>query len=261
MIHKINAQVISNIQIAENIYLATLQAPDMAKEAHPGQFIELEPIANQSIINRPMAIYDADPESGEIKIGYHAVGANTYKYARAQKGDTLNILGPLGKKHEFDFSYDKYIVVGGGIGITSLHLIGKYLSSQGKKILTLMGARSKNLVSCKKDFEKFGEVKVATDDGSEGRHGYIHELLEQIVGANGRSRLLVVYCGPPLMMKSCAEVCNRLKLPHLAIMEEMMACGFGICAACVCQTTEGQKKVCTDGPVFDGSKVVWEPTQ
>lgn len=258
MIHKENAKIISNEKVAKSIFVASLSAPEIARDASPGQFIELAPLAPHSILNRPMAIYDANPKTGEIKIGFHAVGANTREYAKLKKGDSLTLFGSMGKKHDFDLSYDTYILVSGGIGITSIHLIGKHLKENNKKIITLIGSRSKDHVACKNDFEKLGETHVATDDGSEGHHGYVHELLEQTVRAYRNTPLQIIYCGPHPMMKACAGVCNEQNIPHLAIMEEMMACGFGICAACVCQTIEGKKKVCIDGPVFDGAKITWD---
>jgi len=266
MIRRDTAIVTHNAKIADGIYLTEFHSPNIAQSVHPGQFVNLSPLADGSILNRPMAIFDVDNDKGTLTIGYHVIGTNTKKYSELAAGEKITLIGPLGSKFKFDLTYNHYFLVGGGIGITSLHLIGKYLVSPGKQITTLIGARTRDLIACKSDFRKFGKVNVATDDGSEGYRGHVHELLDQIiVRANGRSPLpsglQAIYCGPHLMMKSCAEVCEQHNIAHLAVMEEMMACGVGICVACVCQTSEGQKKVCLDGPVFDGDKVQWTREQ
>lgn len=269
-------------EVAKNIFIVTFHAPEIAASAHPGQFVELGPLAAESILSRPMAIYDVDQKAGTIKVGFQAIGLNTRKYALLKPGDTLTLTltAPLGGTHTFDFSFDNFILVSGGIGITSLHLIGKHLAESGKTITTLMGARSKEFISCRQDFAQFGDVHIATDDGSEGHHGYIHELLSNTLSSwseaigsrdsisqsstsfqNDTKKIQVIYCGPHPMMRACAEVCNDNNIAHLAVMEEMMACGFGICVACVCQTTQGQKKVCIDGPIFDGATLTWEAEQ
>ena len=261
MIIREQASIIRNARIAEDIFLTVFQAQRIASDAQPGQFIALAPRAEGSILNRPMAIYDADPHAGTVAIGYHVIGANTKKYSALAQGEKLTIIGPLGSVFHFDLSYDHFLLVGGGIGITSLHLIGKHLSSRGKKVTTLIGARTKDLVACRDDFAKFGEVRTATDDGSDGHHGYVNALLDQEAKRASGEKIQAIYCGPHLMMKSCAETCRANGIAHLAVMEEMMACGVGICVACVCQTAEGQKKVCLDGPIFDGSKIQWTREQ
>lgn len=266
MIFQETAKIIANKKIAHDTCLTTLKAPRIARAAKPGQFVEVGPRVPQSILSRPMAIYDTDKKNGTIQIGYHIAGANTALYAQSQKNDSLPILGPLGSDFPIPLHHQRYVLVSGGIGITSLHLIGKFLKSKKKNVTTLIGARNKSYIACEADFKKFGDVNISTDDGSRGYKGYVHELLRQTLVGEGFKpspieRAQIIYCGPPKMMESCAKVCNDLHVPHLAVMEEMMACGFGICVACVYQTTEGQKKVCIDGPIFDGSKIQWTRKQ
>jgi len=260
MIHREIATVRTNTQIAEGIFLTTFHAPRITSGTLPGQFILLAPLADDSLLNRPMAIYDADQATGALTIGYHVIGPNTEKYSILKSGESIALTGPLGTQFLFDLTSDQYILVGGGIGITSLHLIGKYLASQKKNITTLMGARNKDLIACVDDFKKLGEVRVATDDGSMGHKGYINGLLDAELQQSPENTQ-VIYCGPHAMMEACAKVCGQHRVSHLAVMEEMMACGVGICVACVCQTAKGQKKVCLDGPIFDGADVQWTKDQ
>ncbi len=252
-----HARVLANKKEAKETHLITFSAPSLAAALQLGQFVSLQPLAPGSLLNRPMAVYDVSPDTGELTVGVRAIGANTKQYATLAPGDTITLSGPFGSPYDISrILAPVVLLVGGGIGITSLHLFGARLAARAKRIITLMGFQSREYVACSADCRSFGDVRIATDDGSEGHAGYVHHLLKKTLDEIDENPFALI-CGPVPMMRACSRVCTNTEIPHAVIMEEVMACGFGICASCVCDTADGRVKICQKGPVFDGATIQW----
>lgn len=246
-------KILSHREIAPNVYDVTVSAPEIAEAAQPGQFLHIkcgDEIAMP--LRRPISICSAG--SGCVRFIYQVKGKGTE--ALTKINDSLDILGPLGHGFIIDNkTYKAPAVIGGGIGAYPLLYLTQKLS--GAKVY--MGFRTKELVTLEADFNMASsDVKIATDDGSYGYHGYSIELLENDLKEN---KIDIIYtCGPKPMLAAVARLAEKYGVKCQVSLEERMGCGIGACLTCSCETkTEGTwkyKRVCKNGPVFWSDEVV-----
>lgn len=246
-------KIISHKKIAPDVYDVTVFSPEIAKAAKPGQFLHIKCGDEISMpLRRPISICSASAET--VRFIYQVKGKGTE--ALTKENDSLDILGPLGHGFIIDNSaFKKPAVIGGGIGAYPL----LFLTQQLQNASVFMGFRTKELVTLEDDFKMAAkEVKIATDDGSYGYHGFSIDLLKETLGAGDAD--IVYCCGPKPMLKAVAELCESLNVKCQVSLEERMGCGIGACLTCSCETkTEGTwkyKRVCKNGPVFWSDEVV-----
>lgn len=267
--NQLEATIISNHCLSENVYRMTLRAASIAKGAKPGQFVMIRVGDGLSpLLRRPFSIHQTI-NNKYIQILYKIVGEGTAYMAEAREGKSLEVLGPLGNGFHVTSKMQNCCLVGGGMGIAPLLFLAKYIVERSKPttIKILLGAQSKNeLLGIVEGFENMSlDISYATDDGSYGHHGYIVEILTKNLNNKDPKALWHIFsCGPSLMMKSCVEACNQFDWPCQVSMETMMACGISACLGC---TIKGNKKntnlngnylhVCQDGPVFMGNDIQW----
>jgi len=233
----------------------------------PGQFAMLSPGARGAaerydpLLPRPMAVYRAVPEAGgaELEILYKLSGRGTRLLADARPGATVRVVGPLGVGFPLPQPGQRALLVGGGTGIASLYELAAAAQARGP-VVVLLGARSAADLMGRADFVALGvDLRVATEDGSEGTPGRVTELLETALAAPDAGGEIVYACGPTPMMRSAAEIAARRERRCLVSLENHMACGFGVCLGCAVPRTEGGfALVCRDGPVLDAGSVRWE---
>ena len=265
----IKAKILSRKEVTSKIYLMSVKAPEIAQEALPGQFIHIKcSIDNYPLLRRPLSIHRIDKEKGEIYILFQVVGEGTKLLAQRKVGDNLDILGPLGNGFNIYPESKKIMIIGGGIGVAPLLALCEESIRKGKEVRVLIGALKKELVIGEENFRNLGaKVDVATDDGSYKRKGLVTDLLEGII-KEGWLADQIFACGPKLMLKKIVEVSLEAHIDCQVSLEERMACGIGACLGCVCKIKtrdkkEGKvkyefKRVCVDGPIFEGSEVVWD---
>lgn len=250
-IHHILSQVLENRRVVKDIYLLTLRAPRIARAAKPGQFVHVR-IGRSSdpLLRRPFSFHWVDGDNFEVLYG--VVGRGTRLLSKLRTGETLDLLGPLGRA--FDLKRAKYpLLVAGGLGIAPLLFLTKKLSK--KRPTVLIGGLTQQQILCEKRIRALGaEVKIATEDGSLGTKGVVTDLLAGTVSSDHS----VFACGPREMLKETKEICQkRGGLPLQVSLEERMGCGVGACLGCgVRSTSGGYKRVCSDGPVFYSSEVI-----
>jgi ferredoxin--NADP+ reductase len=247
-------RILAKKQLSENVFQMRLEAPEIARERQPGQFVilQLDTDWGERI---PLTIADADAGEGWISIIFQTVGASTLKLAALAEGDSIpNLVGPLGRPTRIE-KCGTVVCVGGGIGVAPLYPIAQGMKRAGNKVVVVIGARSKGLVILEDDMRAFAdEVIVCTDDGSYGRKDLVtaplKELCEQTPPPD-----LVVAIGPPVMMKFCAKTTLPYGVKTLASLNTIMIDGTGMCGGCRV-TVGGQTKfVCVDGPEFDAHQV------
>lgn len=271
--------VIENVQLATRTYRVRFECPAIAERIVPGQFVMLRLAGSDDpLLGRAFALYDTvDDDGGRttmIDIVYLVMGKMTSRLARYQPGQELDVWGPLGNGFEVQEA-DRLIMVAGGIGQTPFLALGKeYLGrrSYGRprraviprdNVTLLYGVRSADLLAGEHDFRTTGiDLRVASDDGSVGHHGFVTELLEQVLEQSAGERRQVVCCGPEVMMERTAEVCRAAKVPCQVSLETPMACGIGICFSCVAKVREPDgtwdyRRTCVEGPVFDAECIEW----
>lgn len=237
--------------LAEGVYSMWLST-SIAKEAVPGQFVSLYCEEHSRLLPRPISICEIDKKRSAIRLVYRLAGEGTKEFSALQTDDEVKVLGPLG--NGFPLEGEHPIVIGGGIGVPPMLELAKSLSA---KATIVLGYRDEQLF-LKEQFEDYGQLEIATDNGSVGVHGTVVDVLEQkqITGD-------VIYaCGPKPMLAAVKHYAMEHEIKCYVSMEERMACGIGACLGCVCQTKEEDAhshvhntRVCKDGPVFLAEEV------
>lgn len=247
-------KIVSKEQLSENVFTADVEAPLIAQAAKPGQFIILA-INNEYSERIPLTIADADAYSGTITLVWQRVGKTTAELADMQTGDQIaSIVGPLGKPTHIK-NFGTVVCVGGGIGNAPLLPIAKALNKAGNKIISILGARTKELLILEKEFAALSdELITTTDDGSYGRKALVTEPLKEICQRSPKPNQAFAI-GPAVMMKFCCEVTKKFDIPTQVSLNTIMVDGTGMCGGCRIEYDGQPKFVCVDGPEFDGHKV------
>jgi ferredoxin--NADP+ reductase len=246
--------ILERRQLSENVYCLRVNAPLIARERKAGQFILLS-VDGEFGERIPLTIADADPEEGSITLIFQKVGATTSRLAAMDKGDVLAVLvGPLGQPTHIE-NFGTVVCVGGGIGVAPLHPIVQALKAAGNRIITIIGARNKELVILEDEMRAMSdELIVCTDDGSYGRKALVTEPLKEVC-ERAEKPALAVAIGPPIMMKFCAETTRPYAVHTVVSLNTIMVDGTGMCGGCRVTVGGEAKFVCVDGPEFDGHKV------
>jgi dihydroorotate dehydrogenase electron transfer subunit len=265
----IKVKILTKEEVAPNIFLIKLSAPSVAHEALPGQFIHIKcSIDSYPLLRRPISIHRIDKKKGEIFILFQVMGEGTKLLAQRVVGDDLDIVGPIGNGFNIYPESKKIMIVGGGIGVAPLLALCEESIRQGKEVRVLIGALKKELVIGEESFKILRvKVDVATDDGSYQYKGVVTDLLERII-KEGWLADQIFACGPKPMLRKISEIALKVNIDYQVSLEERMACGIGACLGCVCKIKTKDKKeykvkyeykrVCVDGPIFEGSEVVWD---
>jgi dihydroorotate dehydrogenase electron transfer subunit len=236
--------------------LLILTSPEKLPDMLPGQFVEVRVDNSPStFLRRPISINYVDYEKNELWLLIQIVGDGTRKMCELKAGEILNLLIPLGNSFSLpENKTSKLLLVGGGVGIAPLLFMGSYLKEMGYSCSFLLGGRSKDNLLQLCEFERFGDVYTTTEDGSHGERGFVtqHSLL------NDSNFDLIYSCGPTPMMKAIASYAAKTGTNCEVSLENTMACGIGSCLCCVTDTTEGHLCVCTEGPVFNITKLKWQ---
>ncbi|MEK6733330.1 MAG: dihydroorotate dehydrogenase electron transfer subunit [Candidatus Omnitrophota bacterium] len=264
----IKAKILSNEKTRYVYYKMVLDAPYIARSAKPGQFVEIKCSDSfEPLLRRPFSIHRVKGKGSrvkEIEILYEVVGKGTDVLSKKQKGESFDILGPLGNGFVLPRAHapnlePRAIIISGGIGAAPLVFLAEELTKKKIKTIVLIGAKTKKLILCEKDFKKFtSEVYVSTDDGTYGCKGFVSKLFHNILKTTESNFETVVYvCGPHGMLKCIAQICEERNFECQVSLEENMACGIGACLGCVVKTKTGNKLACKDGPVFDSKEIIW----
>lgn len=226
--------------------------PDML----PGQFVEVRvDHSPATYLRRPISIHFVDREKNELWLLVAAIGEGTRQLAGLQEGDLVNCLLPLGNSFSMPANAaEKVLLVGGGVGVAPLYYLGRQIRQMGGVPSFLLGARKEADLLEIELFSKLGRVYVTTEDGSAGEKGYVTD--HSILACEQFARIAT--CGPKPMMVSVARYAKQKGIPCEASLENMMACGLGACLCCVEKTDEGNLCVCTEGPVFNVNKLLWQ---
>jgi len=234
------------------VILNEIEAPLIAKKARPGQFVILK--ANEEGERIPLTMAETDPEKGTITIIYMVVGKSTAVFKDLQVGDGFqDVIGPLGKATHLE-KVGKVICVGGGTGVAVLHPITRGLKDIGNDVTCIIGARTKDLLIIEEQMKAAShDLRVCTDDGSYGHHGFVTEVMKDILD-EGETKL-VVAIGPVPMMKAVSNITKEYNVETMVSLNPIMVDGTGMCGGCRV-TIDGETKfACVDGPEFDGHKV------
>lgn len=257
-----SCKVLSNEEVADRLYIMSLQASELAEGLEPGQFVHMSiPALQANILRRPFSVLDTDPTNGTIDILYQVVGEGSADMTRWNAGYVTDVIGPLGRTWKAPEDAKHALLVGGGVGAAPLFMLAKQLGDDGVAVDVALGASTKRALVCLSRFEQVatGDIRCATDDGSFGHHGFCTALVEAFIKENEPENPYdyIAICGPEPMMRGAGKAADPSNATIQVSLEKRMACGVGACLSCVVMTTSGQKRVCKDGPIFSFSEVIW----
>lgn len=271
-----DCELIAQSEIAPGVVRVLLKGEHIARQAEAGQFVNVRVgEGTDPLLRRPFSIHAAYPDEGVFGLLYVLRGRGTMLLHKMQPGDRISVVGPLGRGFGLgDSPETEHVVVAGGCGAAPLHFLCDALCRKWdcSNVTVLGGAQSRDAVLCELEFKAHGvNVAVSTDDGSYGYKGYVTDLLEEHLKNRQSDRPVRVYsCGPHAMLKRVADISRAYGAEKCQVsLENLMACGFGVCMGCVQKIKGAQageetgldwhhERVCKDGPVFDAEDVVWE---
>ncbi len=246
----------------------TIVAPEIADEARPGQFVEIGVPAGRSVLlRRPFSIHQASRRggwAGTLELVYDVHGPGTEWLTTVRQHDVLDVVGPLGRAFTIPGpELNNCLLVGGGYGAAPLYFLAEELRAKGKRVDMVIGARDQERVFKAVEGKRLAvAIRITTEDGSTGARGKVTDVLPTMIGQYGAQ---VVYaCGPNAMLRAIAEYCRDQGIPCQVAVEELMACGLGVCWTCVVPVWRREGKYwdnlrsCREGPVFNGARVNWD---
>lgn len=250
-----NCTILEAAQLSSGAHSLTIETHGLAELVQmPGQFVHIK-CGDGLLLRRPISICNWSAERDLMRLVFEARGEGTAWLAQRKVGESLDVLGPLG--HGFEMNAEgRYLLVGGGIGVPPM--LGCAVHG-GRESVAVLGFRAAKQVMLLEEFSRAcgGNVRLATDDGSLGNHGFVDTLVRQELEKDN-SFTAVLACGPKPMLRSVAKAAGEFGIPCQVSMEERMGCGIGACLVCACDMADGTRKhACKDGPVFDAGEVDW----
>mgnify|MGYP001131746392 CR=1 FL=1 len=247
---QLEAKIESNTECLPGIHLLRMNAPEIAAESRPGQFVTIH-CGPDTLLRRPLSIHRASGAS--IELLFQVVGAGTQWLANQGEGGSLDMLGPLGNGFSIGSGARQLLLVAGGIGIAPLVYLAEAAAARGLTVKLAVGVANRNCLfpitieDC--------EVIPFTEDGSAGTAGLVLEAIPSFI--DWADQLFA--CGPISMYRKMASMADILgNKPVQVVLEQVMGCGTGACRGCSIPTKDGMKMVCADGAVFDLRDIEWE---
>ncbi len=248
------ATVLSQRETAPGIYDMWIST-ELAQDARPGQFLCIYPKDKSTLLPRPISICEVGGDRAALRIVYRVAGAGTGEFSRYQAGEAISIMGNLGNGFPFEEAEGKKaLLMGGGIGVPPILELSKQMKADKQIVVGYRDGRT----FLREDFERYGRVFVATEDGSVGTRGNVMDA----VAENGLEADLIYACGPMPMLRAIKTYAAERHIRAYISLEEHMACGVGACLGCVVKTRDvdhhshvHNARICTDGPVFDAEAV------
>ena len=254
-------EIVEKRVLANGIYLTRVNAPRIAHSAKPGQFVIVR--VDEKGERTPLTIADYNDEEGTITLVTQALGVSTRKIAAKEVGESFaDVAGPLGRPSDFidepleELRKRHYVFIGGGVGTAPVYPQVKWLAEHGVKVDVIVGAKSKDMLIYKEEMAKVAtNLYIATDDGSEGFHGLVTALLENLITEQGKRYDVCVAIGPMIMMKFVTLTAKKFELPCIVSLNALMVDGTGMCGACRVTIAGKTKFTCVDGPEFNAYDV------
>lgn len=247
--------VTQNRRLGESFFVIDVFSSMGLPEILPGQFVQaLVTESPATFLRRPLSVHDVNPTTETISLLVQIAGAGTARLSRLKPGEKLNVVYPLGNSFTMPSKGEKVLLAGGGCGMAPLLFLGRKIREAGVEPVFALGFRNSSRVLDHEEFKRLGPVHLATEDGSEGDKGFVTDL--PAFSENEWDR--VYCCGPEPMMKAVAKQCHKREIFCEVSLENLMACGIGVCLCCVVPTTSGNLCSCTDGPVFNIRDLKWQ---
>jgi dihydroorotate dehydrogenase electron transfer subunit len=264
-------EVLTHRKYGEHYHSLTIVAPEIGERVAPGQFVSVRcPEGSSHILRRPFSVYRVHKRGGwasTIELVFDVRGPGTSYLSGLRTHAVVDLIGPLGQGFKLPPRRAHCLLVGGGIGAVPLFFLADELRNEGHRVDCILGARSAGLLLNAIEVRRLASVyRITTEDGSTGEQGLVTDVMEETMD---RCASEIVYaCGPHPMLAALARICVDREVPLQVAVEELMACGYGVCMTCVMPVARrgGRRsaeeisyvRACTEGPVLDGTTVVWD---
>ncbi len=243
------SEVIENRKISEDIYILKLRSPEITQNALPGQFVSIK--CKDLLLRRPFSVakvYDDDT----FALIYKVIGEGTQFLTGLKPGNTADFIGPMG--NSFTIEDKNPLLIGCGVGIAPIIYLAQKMDEKGIKYNCIIGTRTSI------DLDPISNPCFLTEDGTCGLKGRLDHHLEDIIAQTGTKKIYI--CGPNPAMIYATRAAKKHGIEIEVALEKVMACGTGVCMGCVTEITENgekvQRRVCRDGPIFNGANIIWE---
>jgi len=251
-----NFLVLQNSALNSTNFLIKIKSEKILPNIIPGQFVNIE-IKNtdEIFLRRPFSVFEINYIDNTISIIVKILGRGSKKLTEIKPGEHLNVIFPLGNGFTIPEKSDKIILIGGGSGVAPMLFLAKESGLTKSNVDIILGAKTKDDHIYVTEYQKYGSLNYASEDGSLGEKGFVtqHSLFTKHLSDYNK----IYACGPDGMMKAIAKVAMEKHIFCQVSLENLMACGFGVCLCCIEPTTKGNLCVCTDGPVFNVNDLKW----
>jgi dihydroorotate dehydrogenase electron transfer subunit len=260
---RMGKKLVSDFLVTENTtlnktnFLIRLKSHVEIPSIKPGQFVNIDISAsNEIFLRRPFSVFEVDYAKNTLSIIVKILGRGSKKLTEIHPGEELSLIYPLGKSFTFPDKKDKVLAVGGGSGLAPMLFLARESGLPPENMDIIIGARSADDHINADSYRKYGNIQFTTEDGSLGTKGFVthHHLLKNEIGKYDK----VYACGPEGMMKAVAGMAKKAGVFCEVSLENLMACGFGVCLCCIEPTVKGNLCVCTEGPVFNINDLKWQ---
>ncbi len=249
--------VTENFALNRTNFLIRLKSQVKLPTIKPGQFVNIEIFNSKEIfLRRPFSVFEVDYASSTLSIIVKILGRGSKSLTEIQPGEKLSLIYPLGKHFTIPNQTDKVLAVGGGSGLAPMLFLARESGLPPENVDIIIGARSATDHIDVSAYQKYGNIQFTTEDGSIGTKGFVtdHHFLKNEIGQYDK----VYACGPDGMMKAVAGLARKAGVFCEVSLENLMACGFGVCLCCIEPTVNGNLCVCTEGPVFNINDLKWQ---
>lgn len=251
-----NFQVIENKALNPTNFLIRLKSSVTLPELRPGQFVNIE-VKNspETFLRRPFSIFEYNKTENSVSLIVKILGRGSKKLTEIEVGNTLSLILPLGKGFTYPDIQDRILLVGGGSGVAPLLFLAKQSGLPASMVDILLGAKTMNDHINVSEYEQYAKFHFSSEDGSLGDPGFVTQHSVFVNQLNNYDKIYA--CGPDGMMKAVAKAAKAAEIFCEVSLENLMACGFGVCLCCIEPTVDGNLCVCTEGPVFNINRLKW----
>jgi ferredoxin--NADP+ reductase len=246
-------KIIAKKSLAPNVKLMEFEAPLVAEKYKPGQFIILR--IDEKGERIPLTVTHANSQKGSVTVIFQEIGKTTKQLGRLKEGEFIkNLIGPLGNPTEIK-QYGVVVCIGGGAGIAPLYPEAEALKKVGNKIISIIGARTAELLILENEMRRVSDkLYITTDDGSRGHHGFVTDILKKLIEQKQLINM-VIAIGPAIMMRAVANITKPFNIRTIVSLNPIMVDGTGMCGACRVSVAGKTMFTCVDGPEFDAHLV------
>jgi len=252
------SRILQKLELVPKIYEIVVDAPRIAGKARAGQFVVV--MADERGERIPLTIADFDRRKGTLTMVLMVVGTSSMKLSRLEVGDAFHaLIGPLGKASQIE-QFGTVVMVAGGVGTAPVYPIARAFHESGSRVITIQGARSKDLLFWEDRLASVSDRHIiTTDDGTAGRKGLVTEPLKELLEEDAAKTVDCVYAiGPAIMMKFCSLTTKPFGVKTIVSLNSIMIDGTGMCGGCRVDVGGQTQFTCVDGPEFDGHLVDWD---